>query len=317
MAKFLITGGCGFIGSHLADALISNGDEVVILDDLSTGKASNAPKLAELIVGDVADKDSMAKASTGVDGCFHLAAVVSVQKSLQDWLGSHKVNAGGSINVFECAKVSKPVIPVVYASSAAIYGNNPNIPLKESSDKKPLSAYGADKLSSELHGRVASEVFSVPNIGLRFFNVYGARQDPNSPYSGVISIFVDRISKGKGITIFGDGGQVRDFVFVSDVVSALLSSMKMLKSGAISCDVFNVCRQETVSINDLCQMIARILDKPLNVQMQPARDGDIRLSSGDQSRLVSILGVSPQFSLEEGLRKMLVLSEENERPNAT
>ena len=227
MAFWLVTGGCGFIGSHLVDALLARGDKVRVLDDLSTGRRSNLPDGVEVVVGDVADAKTVAQAMAGVDGCFHLAAVASVQRGNEDWLGTHRVNLTGTIAVFDAARTCnrKGPVPVVYASSAAVYGDNPNMPLDESAATAPLSAYGADKLGCELHGRVAWQVHKVPSTGFRFFNVYGPRQDPKSPYSGVIAIFADKVAENRQITVNGDGGQVRDFVYVADVVRHLVAAM--------------------------------------------------------------------------------------------
>jgi UDP-glucose 4-epimerase len=188
--KYLVTGGCGFIGSHLVDALCRAGHSVRILDDLSTGSLAYTPCSVEVIRGDVADLYSVKIAMRDVDGCFHLAAVASVERCNLDWPGTHRTNLAGTVAVFDAAR--KRSTPVVYASSAAVYGNNPDV-LTEDAVPRPISAYGADKLGCELHGSVAHRVHRVPNCGLRFFNVYGPRQDPNSPYSGVITIFSNRI----------------------------------------------------------------------------------------------------------------------------
>ena len=195
MALYLITGGCGFIGSHLAEDLLAQGHSVRVIDNLSTGKISNLPASrvptdCELVIGDITDKARLEQCFDGVDYCFHLAAIASVQLSNEDWAGTHQVNLTGSINVFDAARMRQ--VPVVYASSAAVYGDNAESPLTESAVLRPLTAYGADKLGSELHARVASFVHSVPTTGLRFFNVYGPRQDSSSPYSGVISIFAEK-----------------------------------------------------------------------------------------------------------------------------
>jgi UDP-glucose 4-epimerase len=174
---YLVTGGCGFIGSHLADSLVADGHGVRILDDLSTGKRENAPAGAEIIIGDVADAATVTAAGAGVDGIFHLAAIASVQKSNDDWAGTHRVNLTGKINVFDAAREAaggNPV-PVVYVSSAAVYGDNPDVPLSEEAETRPLTAYGADKLGCELHARVAHQVHKVPVAGIRFFNIYGPR----------------------------------------------------------------------------------------------------------------------------------------------
>lgn len=203
MGTYLVTGGCGFIGSHLVDALLGGGHEVRVVDDLSTGKRENLPDGVELFLGDVADGALMRRAMMDVDGCFHLAAVASVQRGNEDWLGTHRVNLTGAVTVFDLARNCRPSgpVPVVYASSAAVYGDNPALPLAEDAATRPLSAYGADKLGCELHARVAWLVHRVPNVGFRFFNVYGPRQDPKSPYSGVIAIFAGKVAARQQITV--------------------------------------------------------------------------------------------------------------------
>ncbi len=185
------------------------------------GAAATCRAAATLIEGDVADPAIVAQATAGVDGCFHLAAIASVEKGVTDWLGTHRANLTGTITVFDAIRRHGSEIPVVYASSAAVYGDAATIPIAETEPRTPLSAYGADKYGCELHARVASHVHGIPTIGLRFFNVYGPRQDPKSPYSGVISIFCERIAAGLPIKIYGDGQQTRDFIYVADVVQAL------------------------------------------------------------------------------------------------
>jgi UDP-glucose 4-epimerase len=301
MPTYLVTGGCGFIGSHIADALLAAGHAVRILDDLSTGRRANKPRAAELTVGDVADPDAVAAAMRGVDGCFHLAAIASVERGNQDWLGTHRVNLGGTITVLDAARRARPdggPVPVIYASSAAVYGDNPALPLNEDAAPRPLSAYGADKLGCELHARVAGLVHAVPTTGLRFFNVYGPRQDPASPYSGVISIFCDRLRAGRGVTVFGDGGQTRDFVFVADVVRALLTAMR-----EVSCQarVFNVCTGRATSVADLARTIAEVLGVAPEIGFGPARPGDVRASLGDPAAARAALGFAAETTLRDGL----------------
>ncbi|MBV8614107.1 MAG: NAD-dependent epimerase/dehydratase family protein [Acetobacteraceae bacterium] len=301
MRTYLVTGGCGFIGSHLADALLAEGHAVRILDDLSTGKLANKPAAAELTLGDVADAQTVAHAMRGVAGCFHLAAVASVERGNQDWLGTHRVNLTGTITVLEAARGAGPV-PVVYASSAAVYGGNPALPLNEAAPPRPLSAYGADKLGCELHARVAGSVHGVPSTGLRFFNVYGPRQDPDSPYSGVISIFCNRLRAGQGVTVSGDGGQTRDFVFVSDVVRALIAG---LRAASVEAGVFNVCTGRATSVLDLAHGIAGSLGVAPRIAFGPARPGDIRASLGDPSAARAALGFDAEVGLAEGLARTL------------
>jgi UDP-glucose 4-epimerase len=303
MALYLVTGGAGFIGSHLVDALLARGDSVRVLDDLSTGKRENLDPRAQLIVGDVADAALTATAMADVDGCFHLAAIASVQLGNQDWLGTHRTNLTGAITVFDAARRAKPdrTVPVVYASSAAVYGDSAELPLAETAATRPLSAYGADKLGCELHGRVAGQVHGVRTVGCRFFNVYGPRQDPASPYSGVISIFFNRIGRGQGITIFGDGGQTRDFIYVADVVQALLASMEQEKAQTA---VFNICTGRTTSLLELAAAIGRVFGYDPAIAFGEGRVGDIRASLGNPAAARDILEFDANVLLEDGLRKM-------------
>ncbi len=305
MAIYLVTGGCGFIGSHLADLLLGAGHVVRILDDMSTGRPENRPAAAEFLEGDVADPRLVADAMRGVDGCFHLAAVASVERGNHDWLGAHRTNLTGSITVFDAARHATPKgpVPVVYASSAAVYGENAHVPLAETAAARPLSAYGADKLGSEQHGFVAGRVHGVPTCGLRFFNVYGPRQDANSPYSGVISIFCDRLKAGQGITIFGDGRQSRDFVFVDDVVRALLAGMDRASTEG---HVYNVCTGASTEIRDLATMIAGILGVWAAITYGPRRAGEIQVSVGDPSASRHELGFATLTALQEGLARTLL-----------
>ena len=294
---------CGFIGSHLCDALVARGDNVRVLDDLSTGKRSTCPSAATLIEGDVADPAAVSQALNGVDGCFHLAAIASVEKGVTDWLGTHRTNITGTITVFDAIRRQGSHIPVVYASSAAVYGDAAtHTRSRETEPCRPLSAYGADKYGCELHARVASHVHRIPTVGLRFFNVYGPRQDPQSPYSGVISIFCERIATGAPITIFGDGRQTRDFIYVSDVVSALLAAMALRPSDA---PVFNVCTGVPTTIDALARLVAELAGKPLSAETKAARAGEIRHSLGVPTRADDILGLAPRVPLRAGLNDVL------------
>lgn len=304
MRTFLVTGGCGFIGSHVVDALLARGDAVRVLDDLSTGRRENLPAGVEVMVGDVADRALVGRAMAGADGCFHLAAVASVQRGNEDWLGTHSANQTGTIAVLDAARTARTgaPVPVVYASSAAIYGDNDALPLAEGAAPRPLSAYGADKLGSELHASVGWRVHGVPSVGLRFFNVYGPRQDPKSPYSGVIAIFTDLAAAGRPITVNGDGGQTRDFVFVGDVVRVLLSAMDRAEGGA---RVFNVCTGRTTTILDLARTVREVAGSASEIRHGPPRAADIQHSRGDPSAATAALGVAARTTLADGLRLTL------------
>jgi UDP-glucose 4-epimerase len=301
MSTYLVTGGAGFIGSHLCESLLARGDSVRVLDDLSSGLRTNLPAGVTFITGDVADPSAVADALDGVDGCFHLAAIASVEKGVTDWLGTHRTNLTGTITVFDTIRRQGSKVPVVYASSAAVYGDAP-VPIAETAAKVPLSAYGADKYGCELHARVANEVHGIPTVGFRFFNVYGARQDPKSPYSGVISIFCERIVRGLPVMVFGDGLQTRDFVHVADVVRALLAGMALRPSGS---PVFNVCTGVPTSIEALAQLIAEVAGKHLVVETKPRRIGEIRHSMGEPTLARTILGVEALMPLRTGLADVL------------
>ncbi|MDA8252519.1 MAG: NAD-dependent epimerase/dehydratase family protein [Rhodospirillales bacterium] len=302
MDAFLITGGAGFIGSHLADALLAAGQRVRVLDDLSTGKRAHLDRRCELVLGDVADPAVLRAAMAGVAGCFHLAAIASVARGNADWRGTHRINQGGSIAVFEAARDAGR-LPVVYASSAAVYGDLGGAVAREDAACAPRTAYGADKLGSELHARVAWLVHGVPTLGLRFFNVYGPRQDPSSPYSGVVSIFAARLARGDGLTLHGDGSQTRDFVHVGDVVAHLRAAMAHLRAAGGS-RVLNVCTGRETSVRALAGTLAALFGVTPALAHGPARPGDIARSLGDPARAVATLGVTAATRLEDGVAAM-------------
>ena len=304
MARFLVTGGAGFIGSHLVEALLDEGHAVRVLDDLSSGQRKNLPWQAEMIEADVTDPQAVDRAFDGVDGCFHLAAIASVVRSHREWLRTHQVNLTGTINVFDQARPSRRrrEVPVVYASTAAIYGNCGNVPVDEESPAAPLSAYGADKHACELHARVAGAIHGVPTVGLRFFNLYGPRQDPLSPYSGVVSIFADRLLRGEPVEIFGDGEQARDFTYIADAVGALRRAMRVASTSAL---VFNICTGQATSVRGLAQTMAELCGTELIVHHRSARCGEVRISIGDPRRAAQRLGFTAQTTLTKGLAMTL------------
>ena len=326
MARYLVTGGAGFIGSHLVDALLARGHTVRVLDDLSTGRIENLPAGCMLLRGDVADPDSVHRAMQGVAGCFHLAAIASVARANEDWLGTHRTNQTGTIVVLDAARRLGGV-PVVYASSAAVYGGIAGI-AREDASPTPLTAYGADKLGSELHARVATLVHGVPTLGLRFFNVYGPRQDPSSPYSGVISLFADAIGAGRPVRVHGDGHQSRDFVFVADVVMHLVAAMARLENsrlgetrlgegrlgesrhGESGADVtipavLNVCTGKQTSVLQLAYALGEACGRTISVMHCPARLGDIRHSVGSPALAIAHLAVQARIPLHDGLAATL------------
>jgi UDP-glucose 4-epimerase len=309
--RYLVTGGCGFIGSHVVDALLATGCDVVVLDDLSTGRRENLDPRARLMVGDVGDAAQVREAMNGADGCFHLAAIASVQCCTDRWADAHRVNQTGCINVMEAARAGAGgrARPVVFASSAAVYGDCPTVPLGESAPTLPISPYGADKLGAELHGRVAAAVFGSRVVALRFFNVFGPRQDAASPYSSVISTFIRRALAGQEITVFGDGEQTRDFVFVADVVRCLQSAMAVLEASSLPrFGAYNVCCGRSISVNRLAETIVDLCRSPSRITHSPARLGDIRTSLGDPSQCRRDLGFAAEVDLVAGLASTLKAS---------
>jgi UDP-glucose 4-epimerase len=300
MRRILVTGGCGFIGSHLCATLVARGDTVRVLDDLSTGHRANLAPGAELLVGDVADAAAVRAAIEGCDAVVHLAAIASVERGVRDWAGSHRVNLSATIAVLEAARPRR--LPVVYASSAAVYGDHAVLPLAEDAPTRPLSAYGADKLGCEQHARVGGVVHGIPTLGLRFFNVYGPRQDPASPYSGVMSIFCDRLSRGEPVTVHGDGGQTRDFVAVADVVGALIAGIGHASAAA---PVFNVCTGRATSVLQLAHIVAEACGTRAEIRHGPARLGEIRHSLGDASRAGAALSLPSPRLLRDGIAEII------------
>ena len=299
--KILVTGGCGFIGSHVVDALMVAGHTPVVLDDLSTGKRSNVSDAVQVIEGSIEDSAPVSRAIDGCDAVVHLAAVASVQKCNEAWAASHAVNVTGTVKILEAARDAGR-IPVVYASSAAIYGDNTNTPLTEREAGAPLTAYGVDKYASELHAGVAGRIHSVPTFGLRFFNVFGPRQDPSSPYSGVISIFASRFARGEGVAIHGDGGQIRDFVYVGDVVAHILAA---LKAADVTAPVANVCTGKPTTVLSLAKVLKSMTRSSGEIVFGPARAGDIRVSIGDPQHAFERMQVRAKVGLEEGLKRLL------------
>ena len=300
MACFLVTGGAGFLGSHLVDALLRQGHLVRVLDDLSSGHRQNLPRQIEFLHGDITNPTTVEEAFEGIDACFHLAAIASVIRSNREWLRTHEVNLTGALNILNEARRlrHRREIPIVYASSAAIYGDCGSVPIGEDTPVAPLSAYGADKSACELHARVAGAVHKIPTVGLRFFNLYGPRQDAQSPYSGVIALFADRLRLGAPVEIFGDGGQVRDFTYVGDAVRAL---DRALTAASTSAPVFNVCTGKGTSVRSLAETMADLYQTDLTAYYRPARSAEVRMSIGDPNRAAEQLGFRAETTLPDGL----------------
>lgn len=304
-SPILVTGGAGFIGSNLVDALLARGYAVRVLDNLSTGKRSNLPADArvELIEGDVADAQTVRSAVQGCAAVVHLAAVASVQASVDDPVGTHRSNLIGTLTLCEAMREAG-VRRVVFASSAAVYGNNgEGRPIDEDTPKSPLTPYAADKLASEHYLDFYRRQHGLEPVVFRFFNIYGPRQDPSSPYSGVISIFTERAQQGAPISVFGDGEQTRDFLYVGDLVELLLQALECaeVQEGAI-----NVGLDRATSLNELLAAIGDVLGGLPPVSYQAARSGDIRHSRANNARLLQRFRLpSPATDMRSGLAKLL------------
>jgi UDP-glucose 4-epimerase len=304
----LVTGGAGFIGSHLVEELLNRGRRVVVVDDLSTGKRENLPESESLtfIEGSITDRELLRNLfrEFKFKRVFHLAAVASVQRSVEEPLYCHQVNFDGTLYLLEEAREAG-VEKFVFASSAAVYGDLPELPKREDMPIKPQTPYAVDKYASERYVVNSASLYGLDATALRFFNVYGERQDPSSPYSGVISIFIDRIKRfreGENVTIdvFGDGKQTRDFVYVKDVVSALLLVEERRESSG---EVYNVGTGKETSLLDLLETLKEIAGELPPVRFLPPRPGDIRRSVADITKLKK-LGYSPRFTLKEGLERL-------------
>jgi UDP-glucose 4-epimerase len=301
MKKCLVTGGAGFIGSNLVEHLVGASFEVKVLDNLSSGFLQNLEAVWEYIdfkEGDVRDMTTLKQIMSEVEVVFHQAALVSVPQSIEDPIETVMVNDLGTLNVLEAARHSG-VRRVVFASSCAVYGDLPQLPKKEEMDTKPLSPYAASKLHGETYARLYGDLYGLETVCLRYFNVYGPRQDPSSPYSGVISIFMDNAARGETSTIFGDGEQYRDFVYVADVVQAnLLAAQRKNISGV----TINVGTGKSVTVNTLWKNIAELATLQGEPKRANFRPGDIRQSVAEISRSQELLDFEPRYSLEEGLQ---------------
>ena len=303
----LVTGGAGFIGSHLVDALLTAGHDVRVLDDFSTGKPENlrgAEALAalhggsfQLVAGDVRDEDKVREAVDGCAAVCHLAAVASVSRSLEDPVGTGSVTHGGTVNLVRWA-VDAEVPRIVLASSCAVYGDAARLPVAETAPARPLSPYAEHKLASEQVCASAADAGQISAACLRFFNVFGPRQDPGSEYSGVISLFMAAAAAGRGVTVHGDGGQTRDFVYVADVVEAIRRGLRRPATGVA---VVNVGSGRETSVLDVLATLETLAGHPIAREHTPPRGGDIRHSRADTGRSRWVLAWQAERSFADGM----------------
>jgi UDP-glucose 4-epimerase len=304
MRAFLVTGGAGFIGSHIAAALVERGDRVRVLDNLSTGHLSNMNSFRdriEFIQGDVTDAGLAAKAVQGVDCIFHEAALASVPASVERPLDSHAACATGTVTVLDAARRAG-VRRVVYAASSAAYGNQPSSSKRETDLPAPLSPYAAAKLSGEFYCQAFWSTFGLETAAIRYFNVFGPRQDPNSPYSAVIPLFITAMLSGRQPVIYGDGGQSRDFSFVANVVHANLLAADAADAAGRT---INAADGRSIDLLTLLDVLNRLLGMNVKPQFAPPRPGDVRESRADIALARKLLGYEPQVDFEEGLRRSI------------
>jgi len=304
MGKQLVTGGAGFIGSHLVEALLADGHQVRVLDDFRTGKRHNLPaahERLEILTGSITDPRAVHQAMQGIETVFHLAALPSVQRSIEDPDSTHDVCATGTLRVLQAARQAN-CQRVVYAASSSAYGDTPGAVRREDEPAAPLSPYAAAKLAGEHYCRCFTKSFGLPTVRLRFFNVFGPRQEPHSPYSGVVALFIAGMAAGKPPTVFGDGRQSRDFTYVANAVQAL---QKAATAPAAIGNVYNIGNGGRISIIDLVRQLNELLGTHLRPSFGPARPGEVEHSQADISRARRDLGYEPSVSFQEGLRLTL------------
>lgn len=337
MAAYLVTGGAGFIGSHLVHALLARGDDARVLDDFSTGRRSNLAEVEgriELIEGSICDREVVARAMAGVECCFHQAAIPSVPRSVADPWASNRANVEGTLNVFLAAR-DAGVRRVVFASSSSVYGNTATYPVHEELPLAPISPYGVSKAACEMYARAFAGLYDIDLVGLRYFNVFGPRQDPESQYAAVVPLFIKAMLAGERPPVNGDGGQSRDFTFVENVVAANLAAANFAvansaagklhvanlaganvaagdNAGRLS-GVYNVACGAASSVLDVVAHLNRILGTAIEPVFRPARPGDIRRSLADIRKASAAFGYRPQVGLEEGLRRTVAWMKGEER----
>ena len=303
MASYLVTGGAGFIGSHLVTELVRRGHRVRVVDSLITGKRRNLDHLpdVEFQEGDLAEVGVATRAVEGMDFVLHQAAIPSVPRSVKDPITSNRANIDSSLNLLVAAR-DAGVKRVVYAGSSSAYGNTPTLPKREDMPTNPLSPYALQKLVAEQYCQLFTRLYGLQTVTIRYFNVFGPRQDPGSPYSGVISLFATAVLQGRQPTIYGDGGQTRDFTYVANVVDGVLRACEAPNASG---EVINVATGGRISLNDLLKTLNQIVGTKLEAIYAPERAGDVRDSQADITKGRTLLGYEPLVDLDEGLRYTL------------
>jgi UDP-glucose 4-epimerase len=302
--RILVTGGAGFIGSNLVRYISNSQNHVVVLDDLSTGRKENIDDLItdgkiEFVKGSITDLDLLQDIFQNIEYVFHEAALPSVPRSVKDPLTSNDVNINGTLNVLIAAKDAK-VKKVIYASSSSVYGDTPTLPKLESMIPNPLSPYAVTKLTGEYYCQVFSDVFHLPTVALRYFNVYGPRQDPASEYAAVIPKFITSVINGQPPIVYGDGEQTRDFTYIDDVIQANILAAESKTTG-----VFNAAGGRRITINELADTVMKICGTKLNITYKESRPGDIKHSLADSSKAHKAFGFTLKYDMEEGLKETI------------
>lgn len=300
--RYLVTGGAGFIGSNTVDELVRRGHDVVVLDDLSTGKTENLAQVKtkiKLIQDSITNFDALLEACRGVDCVIHLAAQTSVPRSVKDPIETNLINVNGTLNVLVAARDAK-VKRVVFACSCAVYGKTDVLPIRESAGLAPISPYGISKQVGEAYGRMFQELYGLEFVSLRYFNVFGPRQDPSSPYSGVLSVFNAALLGGTQPTVYGDGEQSRDFVYVENVVEANLLAAEAKGAPGLA---INIGTGNRYTLNQTLALLEKITGRPAHAKYAEAREGDIRDSQANIGLAQHALFYNPRFQFEEGLKR--------------
>lgn len=298
----LVTGGGGFIGSHTVEALLYAGLRVRVLDNFSSGKRTNLPRAQsglEVLEGDIRDYPAVLVAMSDIDACIHLAAQVSVTASIENPPHSALHNILGFLHILQAAR-ARQVTRLVYASSVAVYGDSTELPITETTPRQPISPYGLDKRVNEDYANLYHDLYGLNTLGLRYFNVYGPRQDPQTPYAGVIARFVNDIGCGKPLTVYGDGHQSRDFIFVKDIAQANVAALNSSAEGII-----NVGTGKRITLLELISTLEHVTGQQTDIDFHPPQNGDIRHSFGDTSRMTEVLNFTPQWTLRDGLHELI------------
>jgi len=310
MARYVVTGGAGFIGSHIVEELLRRNETVTVIDNFSTGKRENVKPFegtAEIIDADISQAKNLAQILKGAEYVIHQAAIPSVPKSIIDPVKSHEANVNGTLQLLVACREAG-VKRVVYASSSSLYGDSPTLPKHEGMMPNPLSPYGAQKLFGETYCQVFTKSYGLETVSLRYFNVFGPRQDATSQYSGVVALFIPAVLKGRRPTIYGDGQQSRDFTYVKNVVEANLLACK---APGVAGQFFNVACGDRITVNSMLQQINKITGKDISPVYADARAGDIKHSQADITRAKERLSYVPRVSFEEGLRDTIEWYREN------